>query len=117
MLSKQKQNISKDDIAETIMSRTGFIKRRVDWMKGELKTSREKKKNYIKRNTINSQLSSSIKGISKNIILKIGEHINKIRQSIKEITNLNSLFLEDKAKSYYYKKTKLNLRKNKSASD
>ena len=116
----QKQNISKDDIAEKIMSRTGFIKRHVDWMNGELKTSREKKKNYIKKNMVNSQRSSSIKrikGISKNIILKIGEHINKIRQSIKDITSLNSLFLEDKAKSYYYKKTKLNLRKNKSASD
>ena len=45
------------------MSRTGFIKRHVDWMNGELKTSREKKKNYIKKNMVNSQRSSSIKRI------------------------------------------------------
>ena len=114
----QKQNTASEGMPYKIIHHKRFVKDNVDILNEEYKPSKIKDKlNNTKFNEFQRSSSSKILGEvslnAKTMLLKIGKHIKKMKQSIADITKMNGLYLEEKAKKNYNQKSKRTLKKLK----
>ena len=114
----QKQNTASEGMPQKINHLKRFLKDNVDILNEEYKPSKIKaKSNNTKINEFQRSSSSKILGevspYAKTMLLKIGKHIKKMKQSIADITKMNGLYLEEKAKKNYNQKSKKTLKKIK----
>lgn len=121
----QKQNILPEGMFEKMTYQKRVMKDSIDLLNEELKPDRNKEKIYNIKKKNEFQRSSSLKIMedvspyAKTMLLKIGKHIKNIKQSITDITKMNGLYLEEKAKKNYNQNRKrsipkLKIRKNNS---
>ena len=121
----QKQNILPEGMFEKMTYQKRVMKDSIDLLNEELKPDRNKEKIYNIKKKNEFQRSSSLKIMedvspyAKTMLLKIGKHIKNIKQSITDITKMNGLYLEEKAKKNYNQNKKrsipkLKIRKNNS---
>ena len=95
----QEQNTLPEGMVERIYSNKRLMKNYVDLLNEEEKTDKNKEKIYkYKKKEYKRSLSSNIiEGVSptaRNILIKIGKHIKKMKNSISDITKMNGLYLE-----------------------
>ena len=118
----QKQNALPEGMADKITIHKKIMKDSVDLLNGEYKKETNAKPNYIRRDMNRSSSSKLMEEVSKKskiILLKIGKHVKKIKQSMTDITKMNGLYLDEKAKKNYDNKKGIitKLRKNNSTED
>ena len=121
----QKQNVLPENMLEKKKEQEESMKHLVDSLNGEMKPMGNKEKSFnYKHNEF--QRSSSLKIMEevspymKKMLLKMGKHIRRIRQSITDITKMNGLYLEEKTKNGFnrngngrtYSIPKLKLKRN-----
>jgi hypothetical protein len=109
-------------MADKIIIQKKIMKDSVDLLNGEYKKETNAKPNYIRRDMNRSSSSKLMEEVSKKskiILLKIGKHVKNIKQSMSDITKMNGLYLDEKAKNNNHnKKGKMpKLRKNNSTED
>ena len=121
----QKQNILPEGMFEKMTYQKRVMKDSIDLLNEELKPDRNKekiynikKKNEFQRSS-SSKIMEDVSPYAKTMLLKIGKHIKNIKQSITDITKMNGLYLEEKAKKNYNQNRKrsipkLKIRKNNS---
>lgn len=121
----QKQNILPEGMFEKMTYQKRVMKDSIDLLNEELKPDRNKekiynikKKNEFQRSS-SSKIMEDVSPYAKTMLLKIGKHIKNIKQSITDITKMNGLYLEEKAKKNYNQNKKrsipkLKIRKNNS---
>ena len=114
----QRQNIIPEGMVLKINHHKRHIKDSIDLLNEEYKPSKNKEKlNNTKNNEFQRSSSSKIlDGVSHNaktILLKIGKNIKKMKQSIADITKMNGLYLEEKAKKTFNQKSKKAIKKLK----
>ena len=102
----QQQNILPEGMLEKMNFQNKTIKNYVELLNEEEKTDKNKEKIYnSKKKDYKRSLSSNIiEGVSpkaKNILLKIGKHISKMKNSISDITKMNGLYLEQNARNTF----------------
>ena len=95
----QEQNTLPEGMVERMYSNKRLMKNYVDLLNEEEKTDKNKEKIYkYKKKEYKRSLSSNIiEGVSptaRNILIKIGKHIKKMKNSISDITKMNGLYLE-----------------------
>ena len=112
----QRQNILPEGMPYKINSYKREVKDALDLLNGEF--IRDKNKDKIKKAKYNEfQRSSSSKILdevspdAKKILLKIGKRIKRIKQSITDITKMNGLYLEEKAKKTFNQNSKRTIKK------
>ena len=118
----QNHNTLPEGMASKIIIDKKIVKDSVDLLNGEYKKESNAKPNYIRREMNRSSSSKLMEEVSKKskiILLKIGKHVKKIKQSMTDITKMNGLYLDEKAKKNYNNKKGIipKLRKNKSTED
>ena len=118
----QNHNTLPEGMASKIVIDKKIVKDSVDLLNGEYKKESNAKPNYIRREmnrSSSSKLMEEVSKKSKTILLKIGKHVKKIKQSMTDITKMNGLYLDEKAKKNYNNKKGIipKLRKNKSTED
>ena len=118
----QNHNTLPEGMASKIIIDKKIVKDSVDLLNGEYKKESNAKPNYIRREmnrSSSSKLMEEVSKKSKTILLKIGKHVKKIKQSMTDITKMNGLYLDEKAKKNYNNKKGIipKLRKNKSTED
>ena len=118
----QNHNTLPEGMASKIVIDKKIVKDSVDLLNGEYKKESNAKPNYIRREMNRSSSSKLMEEVSKKskiILLKIGKHVKKIKQSMTDITKMNGLYLDEKAKKNYNNKKEIikKLRKNKSTED
>ena len=118
----QNHNTLPEGMASKIVIDKKIVKDSVDLLNGEYKKESNAKPNYIRREMNRSSSSKLMEEVSKKskiILLKIGKHVKKIKQSMTDITKMNGLYLDEKAKKNYNNKKGIipKLRKNKSTED
>ena len=118
----QTQNALPEGMADKIIIDKKIVKDSVDLLNGEYKKETNAKPNYIRREMNRSSSSKLMEKVSKKskiILLKIGKHVKKIKQSMADITKMNGLYLDEKAKKNNNNKKEIipKLRKNKSTED
>ena len=101
------------------------IKCDVDLLNEEKRKERRKKE-LKKQKKVESQITATTRAEDhlsekvKKMLNKIGKNVNHIKESIKDITKMNSLYLEEKAKKTFLRTHQFNTnyhRQNNSASD
>ena len=102
----QRQNILPEGMPQIINFQKRVMKDSIDLLNGEL--NRNKNREKIKKAKYNEfQRSSSSKILddvspyAKTMLLKMGKHFKRMKQSITDITKMNGLYLEDKAKKTF----------------
>jgi len=118
----QNHNTLPEGMASKIVIDKKIVKDSVDLLNGEYKKESNAKPNYIRREMNRSSSSKLMEEVSKKskiILLKIGKHVKKIKQSMTDITKMNGLYLDEKAKKNNNNKKGIipKLRKNKSTED
>ena len=118
----QNHNTLPEGMASKIVIDKKIVKDSVDLLNGEYKKESNAKPNYIRREMNRSSSSKLMEEVSKKskiILLKIGKHVKKIKQSMTDITKMNGLYLDEKAKKKNNNKKGIipKLRKNKSTED
>ena len=123
----QKQNIYPEGMPQKMNYQKRFMKYMVDLLNEETHKDRKKKKLFSIYKSENGKTATS--GIEehlsdnvKKILKKIGKNVDHIKKSILDITKMNELYLEEKAKKTFFKKTLRNTvplkdNKNQSALD
>ena len=114
----QKQNIIPEGMPQKINHHKRIIKENTDLLNEERKPKKTKEKlNNAKNNEFqrssSSKIMEEVSPKAKTILLKIGKHIKKMKQSIADITKMNGLYLEEKAKKTFNQKSKKDIRKIK----
>ena len=105
----QKQNTIPEGMPSKINYQKREVKNMVDILNEDYKAIRRKKKdqlNSLKYDTKNATSSRVIENISpyvKKMLKKIGKNVNYIKKSITDITKMNGLYLEEKAKKTFFK--------------
>ena len=113
----QKQNVLPEGMPQKMVYQKRVIKDSIDTLNEERKPKRNKdnlnnaKNNEFQRSS-SSKIMDEVSPYSKTILLKIGKHIKKMKQSIADITKMNGLYLEEKAKKTF-NKSKKNIKKIK----
>ena len=112
------QNILPEGMVERMNLQKRLIKNTVELLNDEEKIDKNKEKIFKSKNKeLKHSLSSNIvEGVSpkaRNILLKIGKHIKKMKKSISDITKMNGLYLEQNARNTMKFE---NQQKNKTAS-
>ena len=107
----QKQNILPEGMPQKFVYQKRVMKDSIDLLNEEFKPNRNKEKfNNIKFNEFQRSSSSKIRDevspYAKTMLLKIGKHIKRMKQSIADITKMNALYLEEKAKKSLKQKSK-----------
>ena len=118
----QKQNALPEGMSDKILIDKKIVKDSVDLLNGEYKRESNVKPNYLRKElkrSSSSKLMEEVSKTSKIILLKIGKHVKKIKQSMTDITKMNGLYLDEKAKKNYNNKKGImkKLRKNISTED
>ena len=113
----QEQNILPEGMLDKIYSQKKIMKDSVDLLNEEIKLSKHKNNNYNfkKKDFKRSSSTKIMEGVSpkaRNILLKIGKHIRRMKQSISDITKMNGLYLEQNATNTF----RLENNKNKTLS-
>ena len=126
---RQSQNILPEGMPQKINYQKRRMKESINILNGEWNSEKNKERIYNFKNKESKYISSknikeNISPYAKKILYKIGQNVQKIKQSILDITKMNSLYLEEKAKKTIEPKknkkitiAKLKLRKNKSIID
>ena len=114
----QKQNILPEGIPQKMNYQKRVIKESIDILNEERRPNRNKEKlKNIKNNEFqrssSSKIMDEVSPYAKTMLLKIGKHIKKMKQSIADITKMNGLYLEEKAKKTFNQKSKKNIKKIK----
>ena len=114
----QRQNILPEGMPQKITYQRRVMKDSIDLLNEEFKSNRNKEKlNNIKNNEFkrssSSKIMDEVSPYAKTILLKIGKHIKKMKQSITDITKMNGLYLEEKAKNTYNQNAKKTIKKIK----
>ena len=114
----QRQNILPEGMPQKITYQRRVMKDSIDLLNEEFKSNRNKEKlNNIKNNEFkrssSSKIMDEVSPYAKTMLLKIGKHIKKMKQSIADITKMNGLYLEEKAKKTFNQKSKKNIKKIK----
>ena len=114
----QKQNILPEGMPQKFVYQKRVMKDSIDLLNEEFKPNRNKEKfNNIKFNEFQRSSSSKIRDevspYAKTMLLKIGKHIKRMKQSIADITKMNALYLEEKAKKSLKQKSKKSIKKIK----
>ena len=97
----QRHNVLPEGMPTKMMNHKKQLKFYIDLLNEEYRPNRNKEKFYNLRG-FNFQRSSKIMDDvsphAKKMLLKIGKRVKKIKQSISDITKMNGLYLEDKAR-------------------
>ena len=114
----QKQNILPEGMPQKMNYQKRVIKESIDILNEERRPNRNKEKlKNIKNNEFqrssSSKIMDEVSPYAKTMLLKIGKHIKKMKQSIADITKMNGLYLEEKAKKTFNQKSKKNIKKIK----
>ena len=114
----QKQNTLSEGMPQRINYQKRVMKESIDILNEEYKTIKNKEKtSNIKNNEFQRSSSSKIldevSPYAKTILLKIGKNIKKMKQSITDITKMNGLYLEEKAKKTFNQNSKKKIKKIK----
>ena len=114
----QKQNILPEGMPQKMNYQKRVIKESIDILNEERRPNRNKEKlKNIKNNEFqrssSSKIMDEVSPYAKTMLLKIGKHIKKMKQSIADITKMNGLYLEEKAKKTFNQKSKNNIKKIK----
>lgn len=112
----QKQNILPEGMPQKMIYQKRVIKESIDLLNEEKRPNRNKEKlKKIKNNEFqrssSSKIMDEVSPYSKTMLLKIGKHIKKMKQSIADITKMNGLYLEEKAKKTFNQKSKKNIKR------
>ena len=99
----QKQNILPEGMPQKFVYQKKVMKDSIDLLNEEFKPNKNKEKfNNIKFNEFqrssSSKISDEVSPYTKTMLLKIGKHIKRMKQSIADITKMNALCLEEKVK-------------------
>ena len=102
----QQQNILPEGMLERMTLQRRIMKNSVELLNEEEKIDKNKEKIYNSRKKEYKRSFSTniIEGVSpkaKNILLKIGKHISKMKKSISDITKMNGLYLEQNARNTF----------------
>ena len=100
----QQQNILAEGMLERMQSQKRLMKNYVDLLSEEEKTDKNKEKLYNSKNreykrSLSSNIIEGVSPNAKNILLKIGKHIKRMKNSISDITKMNGLYLEQNARN------------------
>ena len=114
----QKQNTLSEGMPQKINYQKRVMKDSIDILTEEYKPIKNKEKiSNIKNNEFQRSSSSKIldevSPYAKTILLKIGKNIKKMKQSITDITKMNGLYLEEKAKKAFNQNSKKKIKKIK----
>ena len=114
----QKQNILPEGMPQKMNYQKRVIKESIDILNEERRPNKNKEKlKNIKNNEFqcssSSKIMDEVSPYAKTMLLKIGKHIKKMKQSIADITKMNGLYLEEKAKKTFNQKSKKNIKKIK----
>ena len=114
----QKQNILPEGMPQKMNYQKRVIKESINILNEERRLNRNKEKlKNIKNNEFqrssSSKIMDEVSPYAKTMLLKIGKHIKKMNQSIADITKMNGLYLEEKAKKTFNQKSKKNIKKIK----
>ena len=102
----QQQNILPEGMLERMTLQRRIMKNSVELLNEEEKIDKNKENIYNsrKKEYKRSLSTNIIEGVSpkaKNILLKIGKHISKMKKSISDITKMNGLYLEQNARNTF----------------
>ena len=101
----QQQNILPEGMPERMFLQKKIMKDSVELLNEEEKIDKKEKLFNSRRKEYKRSLSSNIiEGVSpyaKTILLKIGKHIKRMKQSISDITKMNGLYLEQNARNTF----------------
>ena len=109
----QKQNILSEGMPQIMNYDKRYVKHMVDVLNGEAYKDRHKKNLYNKfkkenENIASSRIEEHLSDKVKKILKKIDKNVDHIKKSIIDITKMNGLYLEEKAKKTFYKTHQLN---------
>ena len=126
----QKCNILPENMPQKLITQKRQMKSMIDILNQEMKRAQRRKGkdgNKLRRseseNVSTSQVEEYLSPHVKKMLQKIGKNINHIKESIMDITKMNGLYLEDKAKKTFFRTHQINKRddygfnKNNSALD
>ena len=110
----QKHNVLPEGMPQKINYQRRQMKYYVDLLNEETRKDRRKKKDLLKLKRSESQNGGSSRTeqhLSKHVkkmLEKIGKNVNHIKKSILDITKMNGLYLEDKAKKTFFRTHNIN---------
>ena len=110
----QKHNVLPEGMPQKINYQRRQMKYYVDLLNEETRKDRRKKKDLLKLKRSESQNGGSSRTeqhLSKHVkkmLEKIGKNVNHIKKSILDITKMNGLYLEDKAKKTFFRTHHIN---------
>lgn len=108
----QQQNTFPEGMPQKINYQRREVKSMVDLLNEEYIKARRKKKDQLHalksdyKNATSSRIEEHVSPYVKKMLKKIGKNINYIKKSITDITKMNGLYLEDKAKKTLFKVNK-----------
>ena len=104
----QKCNILPENMPQKLITQKRQMKSMIDILNQEMKRAQRRKGkdgNKLRRseseNVSTSQVEEYLSPHVKKMLQKIGKNINHIKESIMDITKMNGLYLEDKAKKLF----------------
>ena len=94
----QRQNILPEGMPQKITYQRRVMKDSIDLLNEEFKSNRNKEKlNNIKNNEFkrssSSKIMDEVSPYAKTMLLKIGKHIKKMKQSIADITKIMMVYI------------------------
>ena len=110
----QKHNVLPEGMPQKLNYQRRQMKYYVDLLNEETRKDRRKKKDLLKLKRSESQNGGSSRTeqhLSKHVkkmLEKIGKNVNHIKKSILDITKMNGLYLEDKAKKTFFRTHHIN---------
>ena len=110
----QKYNVLPEGMPQKLNYQRRQMKYYVDLLNEETRKDRRKKKDLLKLKRSESQNGGSSRTeqhLSKHVkkmLEKIGKNVNHIKKSILDITKMNGLYLEDKAKKTFFRTHHIN---------
>ena len=109
----QKQNVLPEGMPQKLNYQKRYMKYMVDLLNEETFKDRRKKNLYNIFKNENDNVSSSrieehLSDNVKKMLKKIGKNVNHIKRSIIDITKMNGLYLEEKAKKTFFRTHQFN---------
>ena len=100
----QEQNILPEGMVDKMHLQKKYMKNYVELLNDEEKTDKNKEKIYKSKNkefkrSLSTNIIEGVSSNARNILLKIGKHIKKMKKSISDITKMNGLYLEQNARN------------------